>query len=94
MLKPLSGEQWNFTTAAHLLNRAGFGGSPAEISRLAALEPARAVSQFVEFDDVTQATPDPAWARPDPDRAERLARPARRSARSSSGRSKRASARG
>ena len=37
MLKPLSSEQWNFSTAAHLLNRAGFGGTPDEIQKLADL---------------------------------------------------------
>ncbi len=72
MLKPLSGDRWNFTTAAHLLNRAGFGGPPAEIDRLAALGPARAVSHLVDFENVAEATPDPAWAKPDPDRAERF----------------------
>ena len=72
MLKPLPSERWNFTTAAHLLNRAGFGGPPAEIERLAALGPARAVSHLVDYESVPEATPDPAWAKPDPDRAERL----------------------
>ncbi len=28
---PLSPQQWNYETAAHLLNRAGFVGAPAEI---------------------------------------------------------------
>jgi uncharacterized protein (DUF1800 family) len=72
MLKPLSGDRWNFTTAAHLLNRAGFGGPPAEIDRLAALGPARAVSHLVDFESVAEATSDPAWAKPDPNRAERF----------------------
>src|ERR1035441_11010373 len=71
MLKPLSNERWGFTTAAHLLNRAGFGGSPAEINRLAALGPAGAVSQLVEFESAPETTPDKAWAKPDPGRAER-----------------------
>ncbi len=31
MFTPLSPQQWNYETAAHLLNRAGFGGTPAEI---------------------------------------------------------------
>ena len=31
MLAPLPGEKWSFATAAHLLNRAGFGGTPDEI---------------------------------------------------------------
>ena len=36
MLKPLPSTRWDFTTAAHLLNRAGFGGTPAEIEKLVA----------------------------------------------------------
>jgi uncharacterized protein (DUF1800 family) len=71
MLTPISSQRWGFTAAAHLLNRAGFGGSPAEINRLAALGPAGAVSQLVEFEGVPEATPDMAWAKPDPGRAER-----------------------
>ena len=39
MLKPLPAGKWNFTTAAHLLNRAGFGGPPAEIEKLVKLGP-------------------------------------------------------
>ncbi len=37
MLKPLSSEHWSYEMAAHLLNRAGFGGPPAEIQKLATL---------------------------------------------------------
>ena len=35
MLKALARKHWDFTTAAHLLNRAGFGGTPKEIDHLA-----------------------------------------------------------
>jgi len=31
MLTPLPAQKWSFETAAHLLNRAGFGGTPEEI---------------------------------------------------------------
>ena len=72
MLRPLANQRWSFTTAAHLLNRAGFGGPPAEIERLADLGPERAVSSLVDYESTPDATPDPAWAKPDPDRAERL----------------------
>ena len=72
MLRPLPNERWNFATAAHLLNRAGFGGPPVEIERLVALGPARAVSSFIDDEGLPEATPDPVWAKPDPDRAERL----------------------
>ena len=72
MLKPLPSERWDFTTAAHLLNRAGFGGPPAEINGLVELDPARAVSRLVDFESVVETDPDPAWAKPDPERAEHL----------------------
>jgi uncharacterized protein (DUF1800 family) len=72
MLKPLLSENWNFTAAAHLLNRAGFGGPPTEINRLLALGPARAVSHLVDFESIAETTPAPAWAQPDPELAERL----------------------
>ena len=37
MLKQISSKKWDYTKAAHLLNRAGFGGPPAEIQKLAGL---------------------------------------------------------
>src|SRR3954453_12291300 len=70
MLKPLASDKWDFTTAAHLLNRAGFGGPPAEIEKLVALGPEDAVSHFVDFEKIPDPTPDPEWAKPDPARAE------------------------
>jgi uncharacterized protein (DUF1800 family) len=72
MLKPLASQRWNFTTAAHLLNRAGFGGPPAEIEKLAALKPEQAVSQFIDYEKIPDSTPDPEWAKPDPERAEKF----------------------
>src|ERR1044071_3578510 len=71
MLKPLSAGEWNSTTAAHLLNRAGFGGSPAEIERLSKLQHAAAVSSFVDIEKIPDPTPAPTWAKPDPERAAR-----------------------
>jgi uncharacterized protein (DUF1800 family) len=64
--------RWDVIAAAHLLNRAGFGGPPAEITRLVALGPAQAVSYFVDYERLPDSTPNPAWAEPDPERAERL----------------------
>src|SRR4051794_1499463 len=72
MLKPLASDKWDFTTAAHLLNRAGFGGPPAEIEKLVALGPEDAVAQFVDYEKIPDPTPDPEWAKPDPDRAEKF----------------------
>jgi len=48
MLKPLPGARWNYQTAAHLLNRAGFGGPPAETEQLVALGPEGAVNRLVD----------------------------------------------
>ncbi len=73
MLKPLTPGKWDFSTAAHLLNRAGFGGPPAEVENLVGLGQEKAVAWFVDFDRIPDPTPDPTWARPDPERAKRLA---------------------
>lgn len=73
MLSPLSAANWNFTTAAHLLNRAGFGGTPTEIENLAALSPEAAVSQLVDYEKTADpGRRDPEWAKPDPSRAQKL----------------------
>jgi uncharacterized protein (DUF1800 family) len=71
MLKLLSASKWDYTTAAHLLNRAGFGGTPAEIQKLASLDPEQAVSSLVDFEKIPDSATDPGWAHPDPGRAER-----------------------
>jgi uncharacterized protein (DUF1800 family) len=71
MLKPLSNEGWNYETAAHLLNRAGFGGPPDEIARLAGLGHDEAVASLLDYERIPDPTPAPAWAAPDLTRAER-----------------------
>ncbi len=72
MLKSLDSAKWDFTTAAHLLNRAGFGGTPAEIEALVALGPEKAVAQFVDYEKILDGTAAPEWAKPDPTLVERL----------------------
>ncbi len=72
MLSPILKESWNYTTAAHLLNRAGFGGSPADVDRLVELGPRAALNSLLDFDQIPDPTPNPDWAKPDPERAERL----------------------
>ncbi len=67
MLKPLSSTDWNFAKAAHLLNRAGFGGPPAEIQKLADLGPDQAVSFLLDYENIPDPTPNPDWAKPDPE---------------------------
>jgi len=49
-LNPIGRSEWSPAKAAHLLSRAGFGGTPEEIARLAAMTPAAAVKSLVYFD--------------------------------------------
>jgi uncharacterized protein (DUF1800 family) len=72
MLTSLANDKWNYSTAAHLLNRAGFGGTPKEIERLASLGMEGAVASLVNYESIPDNTPNPDWAKPDPTRAERL----------------------
>ncbi|HEX3462744.1 MAG TPA: DUF1800 domain-containing protein [Candidatus Elarobacter sp.] len=49
-LLPYAGP-WNRRLAAHLLRRAGFGGSPADVDRFAAMRPSDAVDALIRFPD-------------------------------------------
>ncbi len=51
-LSPISASDWNYERAAHLIERAGFGATPEEIARLAAMTPERAVSSLVDYDTI------------------------------------------
>jgi uncharacterized protein (DUF1800 family) len=55
-LHPYAGP-WNRRLAAHLLRRAGFGGSPADVDRLTSLGPAQAAATLVRFADAPAETP-------------------------------------
>lgn len=72
MLKPLPKSKWNYAAAAHLYNRAGFGGTPEEIDKLVRLGPEKAVDHFVDFEKIPDSTPNPSWAKPDPTRVDRF----------------------
>lgn len=48
-LDPIRPTLWSRESAAHLLERAGFGGTPEEVDRLAAMEPTEAVRSLVRF---------------------------------------------
>jgi len=48
-LSPISASDWNAERAAHLLERAGFGGTPEDVDRLAAMTPQQAVDSLVEY---------------------------------------------
>jgi hypothetical protein len=51
-LTPIAGSDWSYDFAAHLLERAGFGGTPEEIARLAAMTPEQAVAYLVDYKSV------------------------------------------
>jgi len=72
MLKPLSSDRWDYTKAAHLLNRAGFGGPPEEIQKLADLGPDKAVAYLLDYEKIPDPTPNPDWAKPNPDEIKKL----------------------
>jgi hypothetical protein len=59
MFSPLQENSWTRYSAAHLLNRAGFGGTPAEIDRLHELGPEKAVASFLEADEDSDLFPPP-----------------------------------
>jgi len=48
-LSPIGAADWNREKARHLLERAGFGGTPEEVDALAALSPQAAVRRLVYF---------------------------------------------
>ncbi|MGA2716661.1 MAG: DUF1800 domain-containing protein [Bryobacteraceae bacterium] len=58
-LTPIGAADWNYDFAAHLLERAGFGGTPEEIQALAAVTPAQAIARLVRFEgtDTSQLPP-------------------------------------
>jgi hypothetical protein len=51
-LSPIAASDWSYDRAAHLIERAGFGGTPAEIARLAAMSPRQAVDSLVDYESI------------------------------------------
>jgi uncharacterized protein (DUF1800 family) len=51
-LTSISAQDWNADRAAHLLAHAGFGGSPADIQKLADAGPERAVRSLVQYESI------------------------------------------
>jgi uncharacterized protein (DUF1800 family) len=72
MLKPLSEQKWSYEMAAHLLNRAGFGGPPLEIEKLADLAHGQAISSLIDYEVIPDPTLNPDWAKPDPVRMAKI----------------------
>ena len=69
---PLPSRKWNQQTAAHLLNRAAFGGTPAEIEATRKKGMAAAVRELVDVSADAARIPPPVWAKPRNIRAERM----------------------
>jgi len=59
MLTPLPSREWTLPAAAHLLNRAAFGGSPEEIQRLHAMGHAAAVRSLIRRGEEEDLFPAP-----------------------------------
>lgn len=72
MLNELPAARWNFASAAHLLSRAGFGGTPDQIEEFARLTPAAAVDRLLDFPTDAPTETAAAWSQPESGRAERL----------------------
>lgn len=51
-LSPIDSTDWHYEHAAHLLERAGFGGTPPQVAALAAMSPRAAVRSLVYFEQV------------------------------------------
>ncbi len=64
MLTPLSLAQWDADKAAHLLNRAGFGGTPAHVDSLARSGMAASVRYLIDGPATPAPAPAPDWAQP------------------------------
>lgn len=59
---PQAEPTWTLNEAAHLLNRAGFGGNPDEIKAFHALGRVKAVDSLLATDEPADAFPLPTWA--------------------------------
>jgi uncharacterized protein (DUF1800 family) len=59
---PQADNTWTIFEAAHLLNRAGFGGSPADIKAIHSLGRIKAVESLIHPAEAPDAFPLPKWA--------------------------------
>lgn len=64
MLTLFPAKDWDYEAAAHLLNRAGFGGAPEEIDKLHALGLDGAVDSLVQPPDDPVQVDDRSWSTP------------------------------
>jgi uncharacterized protein (DUF1800 family) len=56
-LAPIPAADWNARRAAHLLERAGFGGTPEDVARLTAMGPQAAVRHLVYYSSIPDKLP-------------------------------------
>lgn len=63
MMLPKAPESWSLQEAAHLMNRAGFGGSPAQLHEFHARGRLGAVDWLLEGEETGGGLPAPEWAR-------------------------------
>ncbi len=56
-LQPIAAGDWSQQHAAHLLERAGFGGTPAELARFAAMSSGQAVRTLVRYRQIANPLP-------------------------------------
>jgi hypothetical protein len=47
-LSPIASADWSLDLAGHLIERAGFGGTPGDVARLAGMTPEQAVAQLLD----------------------------------------------
>ena len=72
MLVSLPTQKWNDQTAAHLLNRAAFGGTPGEIEAARKKGLAAMVRELVDVNSAVADVPPPTWAHLRNIRAQRM----------------------
>lgn len=65
MFSPFPEKLWGRKLAAHLLDRAGFGGTPSEIDIVVRMGPEKAVASFIQADDDSDLFPRPELLMPD-----------------------------
>ena len=56
-LSSISVEDWNYQAVAHLLERGGFGATPEEIERIAAMTPEAAINWLVNYSESPDTAP-------------------------------------
>jgi uncharacterized protein (DUF1800 family) len=64
-LSPVSAADWSYERAGHLIDRAGFGATPEEITKLAAMTPVEAAASLVDYhaipNDLAPFDPSGVW---------------------------------